>query len=264
MDDHYLDTKAEMMPKGAQLVSYTARLLRALAQAPAEGLRIVELVKATGLERATVTRVVGALCAERLASAIGEAGRQYVLGPLAFELGLVAGRRFPLREIAAPSLDRLAQATGDTCFLMIRSGSDAVCIDRREGTYPVKALTIGVGDRRPMGAAAASIALLMHLPPPEVDAHLAANAARIEKYGMLTAAVVRSMVQRARSLGFALNHDNIIPEVSAVGVAIPARVGPPFSALSVSALTSRMMPQDRYREIVERLREEAAVIAARL
>ena len=256
--------KMETAIRGAQLVAHTARVLRALATAPAEGLRIMELAKITALERSTITRILRVMCAEGLASVVGASARQYVLGPLTFELGLVAGRRFPVREIAAPSLDRLAMLTGDTCFLMVRSGADAVCIDRREGAYPVKALTIGIGDRRPMGAAAASIALLMHLPQAEVDAHVAANASRIEQYGMLTGAVVRRMVQRARKLGYALNHENILPEVSAVGVAIPARVGAPFAALSVSALTSRLMPDNRYEQVVKWLREEASAISAQI
>jgi hypothetical protein len=56
------------------------------------------------------------------------------------------------------------------------------------------------------------------------------------------------MVARALELGFALNN-NIVPEVSAVGVAIRSRFGPPFAAPSVSAPTSRMMHGQRFRQI---------------
>jgi DNA-binding IclR family transcriptional regulator len=248
---------------GAQLVAHTARVLRALGAAPLAGARVVDLVDATGLPRPTVHRIVRALCAEGLAMGIDD-GRRYRLGPLAFELGLCAARHHRLTEVAGPSLERLAERTGDTCFLMQRSGADAVCLDRREGVYPVRALTIGVGDRRPLGAAAASLALLMHMAEDEREQYLADNAERIRRYGMLDADAVRRMLARALELGFALNCNNIIPDVSAVGVAIPARLGSPFAALSVSALTNRLMDQGRHLRIVDWLLEEAQLIAAKL
>ena len=248
---------------GAQMVHLTAQVLCVIGERNAEGSRIVDIVNATGLERATVNRIARALCAAGLAECEHD-GRRYHLGPLTFELGISAAQRFPLRDLAAASLDRVAHETGDTCFLMVRSGPDAVCIDRREGTFPVRALTIEIGNRRPLGAAAASVALLMHMPPAECADYLHANATRIKRYGMLDEAAVAHMVARARRLGYALNHDNIIPEVSAVGVAIPARMGQPYAALSVAALTSRIMTDQRDQKIVALLHAEAQVIAAAL
>lgn len=256
-----MNTKSAV--RGAQLVSLTARILRALAEANPFNSRIVDLVERTGMERATVNRIVQALCLERLAIR-DQDGRSYRLGPLTYELGLSAENQFPWRAVAEPSMERIAAQTGDTCFFMIRSGEDAVCIAREEGKYPVRALTIDVGNRRPLGAAAASLAILMHMPPDECEGYLTRNAERITRYGMLTADVVRKMVARARKLGFALNHNEILPEVSAVGVAIPARCGPPYAALSVAALTSRILPEDRFKMIVNLLQEECKVISASL
>jgi DNA-binding IclR family transcriptional regulator len=49
-----------------------------------------------------------------------------------------------------------------------------------------------------------------------------------------------------------------------VGVAIPARFGSPFAALSVSALSSRMLEGQRFRKIVRWLEAEVKVIASKL
>jgi len=257
-------TRTEVVPvRGAQLVSTAAHVLRTLASAPPEGWRIADLVERTDLDRSALARIVSALCLEGLAMKT-TSDRRYSLGPLAFELGMSAAQRFPLAAAADASMRRLAERTGDTCFLMVRSGEDAVCIDRREGTYPVKALTIEIGDRRPLGAAAASLALLMHMPAHECERYLTAHADRLTRYGMLTADVVRRMLARSHRLGYALNHDNILPHVSAVGVAIPPRLGIPYAALSVTALTSRMMAGDRRETIVRWLQEESRAIAAQL
>ena len=222
---------------------------------------MAELVGHAALDRSAVARIVNALCAEGLAA---KTGLRYGLGPLAFELGLAASRHLPLPAAADASMRRLAERTSDTCFLMVRSGDEAVCIDRREGTYPVKALTIAMGDRRPLGCAAGSLALLMHEPAAEAERYIAANAERIGHYGLLNASVVRRMLRRARRLGYGLNHDNIVAHVSAVGLAIPSRLGAPYAALSVSALTSRMMAAGRRQQVVGWLDQEAREIASRL
>jgi DNA-binding IclR family transcriptional regulator len=249
--------------RGAQLVALTARVLRALASAHDAGMRISELVEQTGLPRATVNRIVRALQSERLAMRrLGEP--RYVLGPLAFELGLAASRHFRLRELAAPSMERLAALTGDACFLIVSSGQDAVCIDRREGSYPVRTLVMNVGDRRPLGVPAAGIALLAHVAPKEVEQYLGANAARIERFGTMTPPLVKRMLADARKQGYALIKNHVVPDVTAVGMSIPARCGLPYAALSVSAMTSRMAQRERLLQVVHWLQAETRGIAAEL
>jgi DNA-binding IclR family transcriptional regulator len=66
------------------------------------------------------------------------------------------------------------------------------------------------------------------------------NRARLNRYGMLSEKVLRGMLDRARKLGYALNDGDVIPEVTGIGVAIPTRLGTPYAALSVVALTQRL------------------------
>ncbi len=269
VDVHMVNIPAEQLNedsapvRGARLVSLTARVLRSLAELHRSSCRIADVVEHTGIERGTVNRVLRALCAEGLARREAD-GRSYRLGPLSFELGLIAEMRLPWRNVVQPAMERIAAETGDTCFFMIRSGQDAVCLARGEGSYPVRAFTMDVGNRRPLGAAAGSVALLMYLPPAECEAYLRKHAHRIKGLGLLTADAVRAMVVRARKLGFALSHDEILPEVSSVGVAIPARWGTPYAALSVAAVTSRIMPNDRYRDIARLLQEVGKSLALEL
>ncbi len=44
-----------------------------------------------------------------------------------------------------------AAATGVTVFASVRDAMAAICIGRAIGRFPIRTLTLGVGDRRPLG-----------------------------------------------------------------------------------------------------------------
>lgn len=249
--------------RGTQLIARSALLLRLIANANHQGARLIDLTLHSGLERPTVRRILQGLIDEGMVRQ-QEGDRRYFLGVFTYELGLAAARNIALPSIAAASLDRIARETGDTVYLVQRSGLDAVCIDRREGDFPIKVLTIDVGARRPLGVAAGGLALLAGLPADECAATLAHNRSQNGAYERLYGRTLEMAVADTVQRGFALMPINVMPYVGGVGVTVPSRTGGPHTALSVSALTNRIMDEDRYMRIVAILREEAAVIAATL
>ena len=246
--------------RGTQLIARSAVLLRLIANANHQGARLVDLTYHSGLERPTVRRILQGLIEQGLVRQ-HVSDRRYYLGMLVYELGLAAARGFDLAAIAAPSMDRIARETEDTVYLVQRSGLDAVCIDRREGNFPVKVLTIDIGSRRPLGAAAGGLAILAGLPPPERALTMAANHSQMESYEKLYGIPLDRAVDDAVTRGFALMPINVVPYVSGVGMNIPSRSGTPHIALSVSALYSRIMEGHRYMAISQMLRVEAQKIA---
>jgi DNA-binding IclR family transcriptional regulator len=136
-------------------------------------------------------------------------------------------------------------------------------VDRREGSFPVQILTVEVGSRRPLGTAAGNLALLFPLPDEEVDRIVSANGSRLAQYGKLDRDKVMAMVRRSRRLGYALNDEVILPGVTAMGLAVPGRFGPPTVALSVVGLASRL-PEKRRAEILALLRAETEALAKRI
>ncbi len=198
-----------------------------------------------------------------------DSGR-YFLGPLSFELGLAAAPRFNLPHICTPWLNRIAQKTGDTVFLMVRSGYDSVCMDRHEGAFPIKTITMDVGARRPLGMGAGSLAMLMPLPQEAVIEVLSANSKRLAtQYGLTVPSVLKAL-NRSRQLGYGLNQfqrqmgHGSNPHQSTTGITtlslpITNRFGHPFAAISVGAITSRMNAA-RQKEIVSILRAEIPVL----
>ncbi len=239
---------------GTQSIERAAHLLRIIASHNSAGLRLVDISKQATLERPTAHRILKCLMVEGLVRQNPETHR-YFLGHLIFELGLAASSSFNLRDICHPSLVRLAEKSGDTVFLTIRSGADSVCIDRVEGSFPIKTLTLEVGTRRPLGVGAGGLALLMKLPEQAQQEIVSANALRLAAYNNLTVPAVMKLLKRCRELGFALNDAQVTPGSTSVGLPIRSRSGEPILAISVGAISSRMT-EDRQKELVSMLRVE--------
>ena len=254
---------ASMWTHGTQGIRRVALLLRALAAHGRAGGRLLDLTTGTGLERPTVHRILKALAAEGLV-AQDPASRRYRLGPLLYELGLAAAPSVDLRALSAPSLGRIAARTGDTVFLFVRSGNDSVCLDRQEGSFPIKTLTVEVGTRRPLGMGAGGLTLLMPLPDDQVRAVLAANSAELGQHPDLDPAVLLATIQRGREAGYLFNERPRTPGGIYTGVPVANRHGgPPLAAITVGAIAERMGPERRA-EVAAVLKAEVAELERRL
>jgi DNA-binding IclR family transcriptional regulator len=244
-----------------QNIGRATMVLTALAANSAEGLRLTDVVNATSLGKATVHRVLSGLVAHGLVDQEKSTGRFYLSLKL-IGWAMAAGDRFGLARLAGPALVRLSQRTQDTIYLSLRSGDEAICIERREGSFPIKTLTLRVGDRRPLGVGAGSLAMLAFLPDEEVERVLASQAAEMPRYG-IDEMTLRDMITRSRELGYTLNDERLIQGMSAVGLPIRRPNGQPFAAISVAAISSRLQ-LPRRDSIVASLRQEAEQIEEEL
>jgi DNA-binding IclR family transcriptional regulator len=241
-------------PAGTQSIQRASLLVRLIASSNRTGVRLAELVRDSRLERPTARRILKCLAAEGMVLQ-DEASHRYFLGPLAFELGLAAAPRFNLRELCRGSVQRVAERTADTVFLSVRSGYDSVCIDRAEGSFPIKALTLEVGTRRPLGVGAGGLALLMPLADEVAEDIVAANAPRLAAYNGLTAPGLLRLLKRSRELGYSLNDDHIAAGAVSMGLPVLNPFGEPFGSISVGAIAARVKPERRP-ELSAILREE--------
>ena len=242
---------------GTQSIERALSLLREIAAHNRSGSRLLDLATRPGLQRPTVHRMLKCLAAENMVQQDPDTHR-YFLGPMVFELGLTAAPRFNLREICHPALTRLAEVTGDTVFLTQRSGLDAVCLDRHEGTFPIKTFTLEIGMRRPLGVGIGSLAILAELPEEDIRNIVASNAPRLPEYG-LTPGSLLSQIKKAQKLGYAVRETPSLAGVRSIGQALHNRSGVPFAALSVSAISSRMN-EKRVAELAALLKNEARPI----
>lgn len=246
---------------GTQSIERSLLLLREIAAHNRAGSRLLDLAVRTGLQRPTVHRMLKCLTVEGMVQQDPETHR-YFLGPMVFELGLTAAPRFNLREICHPAMNRIAELTGDTVFLTQRSGLDAVCVDRREGTFPIKTFTLEIGMRRPLGVGTGSLAILSELSEDEIRNVVNSNAPRLPEYG-LTPTSLLAQVKRAQKLGYAVREMPSLAGVRSIGQALHNQSGVPFAALSISAISSRMN-EKRAADLAAMLRTETRLVEKQL
>ncbi|EWS66103.1 Kip operon repressor protein [Hydrogenophaga sp. T4] len=214
-------------------------LLKLLATAGPRGWPLTEIASRAGLPHPSVHRVLQQLSAERLVDQHPELKR-YRLGPLAFELGIAGSTLYDIRDLCEPAMDQLAKATGDTVYLVVRSGFDAVCMHRHEGSFPIRTLVLDVGSRRPLGVGAGGLAILAAIGDEEQSEVIERVEPMLHGFGRLTAAELTESCLHTRERGVALIQNKINLGVTAVGHPFHNSLGQAIGALSVAALSQRM------------------------
>lgn len=240
---------------GAQSVERAFAVLKEIGAASVKGLTAADIAARLRLNRTTVHRLLKCMLAQGAVRNV-DARAHYVLGPLAYELGLSAREQLDLHGLFSPAVSAMAEKTGDTCFLMMRSGNEAVCIDRKFGSYPVKTLVVDVGTRRPLGVGAGSLAILSALPEEAVRRIVGDAADRLPAYGATANAVMKS-VRIAQKTGYVSSVVHGVDGVIAVGLPIREPSGNPIAALSIAAIAKRMK-KTRQTLLVELLQAETA------
>lgn len=252
----------QMPVQGAQVVSRIAGLLRIVGRRP-EGSSLVGLVRESGLTRPTVHRLLTSLAAEGLLDHDAKTAK-WVLGPEILLMGSVASARFPLEDIARPSLRRLAEETGESAFFSIRRGAETVCLLREEGSFPVRSFVLHEGVRFPLGVASAGTAIMAFLPESEQEQILADWPAHAGTFAQgHPEAVVRANLQRTRETGYSVNPGLVLEGSWGMGAAVFDQAGRPAWALSLTGIEPRFR-EDRQEFLGRLLMEEAHRITLQL
>jgi DNA-binding IclR family transcriptional regulator len=242
-------------------VDRAARLLKAIAAHPHGGAMLIDLSRETGLGRATTHRLLAALIDTGFVfQDIGN--RRYRLGSAFTALG----RNALTQEIATTSqaiLERIARETGDTVYLSVPEGSAAICLGRAVGAFPIRTLTLSVGDRRPLGVGGGSLALLAAMPDAHVAKVVERNVEWTAQFPGYDSKMLLDLVTRTRREGYARNEGQIVAGMGSVGLPVLNAAGAPIASLSVAAITDRVSGE-RKAMLVDVLRREAAVLAAQL
>lgn len=249
--------KVEVIKGEHQNVARAALVLNILAGAGPYGLRMTDVIEQSGLGVATVHRLLGGLISHQFVDH-DDAKNRYFLGMQMITWAAKATERYGLAPFVESSLNNLVSLTEDTVYLSLISGHHAVCIDRREGAYPIRTLTLRVGDRRPLGIGAGSMALLAYQTDEFIQSVLTQNADERKPFAV-SSAYIKEAITETNELGYALNNEKLIKGMSGVGVPIRQKNGQAVAAISVAAITSRLSGK-RLKTVAQWLKDEASTI----
>ncbi len=250
-----------MQDISAKMVERIAAILRLLAAGDDRGASLQLIAETLDLKKPTAHRILSALSDNGLVFQ-DMTTRNYRLGHAAAVLGRTAFEQ-DIAGAARASLMRLAALSGDTAFASAIEGPAAICVAREVGDFPIRTLTLSVGDRRPLGVGAGSLALLAALPDAAVERALKRNEAWLRDFQGFDAASLRERVAETRARGYAENDGRIVSGMAGVAVPVLDVDGLPLAALSLAAIRDRMTPE-RIPGLVQALRTEAALVAAHL
>lgn len=238
-------------------------VLDALSNAASRGLRLKDIVEVTGLGKTTAHRFINGLADQGLVDFDDETSK-YFMGMKMLTWATAARKRFSLTRLAEPALQRLARKTHDTIYLVLKDADHAVCVDCIEGTHPIKVLTLSIGDRRPLGVGAGSLAILAGLPDLEVERILLQQRKEREQFA-IEDDLLRIRLEEARQNKFSYNDVHVFRDLAdvtgmaGVGVAIRRTDGQPVAALHMTTTTDRLK-SPRREEMVELAFAEARAL----
>jgi IclR family transcriptional regulator, acetate operon repressor len=222
---------------GTQAIERAAQLLVRVVES-ADPPSIGELSEGSGLPKSTTSRLVSALERQGLVQRLGTRGRLRP-GPVLLRYASRDASQ-TLVELAAPSLRRLADASGETINLAV-PGPDGVEHLAQEDTAHFVGVTDWVGRK--------------------VAFELAANGKCFLAFG--GANKLTPELRKVRARGYATSIDELEVGLTALAAPVIGDSGDAIAALSISGPTARLT-SDRIALLVPLLIEEADVLAARL
>jgi DNA-binding IclR family transcriptional regulator len=225
------------MAEGAQVIERATRLLDRVARGHADGVRLTELATGEGLHVATARRILQGLVASGLL-AFDARTKAYMIGPSIYSYAIMGGPWIERTEVFKAVAASIAQTVHDTVTVLVRSGDEAICVARAEGSFPVKVLSLEPGDRRALGLGSGAGAILSTLAPEERDEIVRRNAPAYARFG-LTAAEISERAAFASEQGYAFNPGGLVREIHGIGIPLLWE-GRLLAAISIVTIAERM------------------------
>lgn len=194
-------------------------------------LTLREFAELTGLDKATLLRLLGVLVRARMVHRIESAS--YALGPALLHMGMLYRSTFDLGNRLQPVLHKVMQQTGETVAFYVRTGDERVCL-YRENTSKELRHHVEVGTRLRLADGGSSAHVLNAFTggktPQAIDIY---------------------------DKGFAITRSERVPEMASVALPVFESDGNFLGALVVIGLASRQSVEAQ-RKAVEIVRSELA------
>jgi len=230
--------RTEPGPDLSTVLGKAVTILRAFS-ADDRAVPLAELVRRTGLHKATVYRLADELVANRLLDRVD--GGYRLSGGL-FELGMRASVELSLLEVAMPFLQDLYERTHETVHLGVREGQDVVYVAKIGGHRQARSPS-RVGGRMPMHCTAIGKILLAHADPDLRRAVLTGPLPRRTPRTIVAPGLLRRQLTKALEEGVAFEREESAIGINCVAAPVLTGADQPVAAISLTGPTSRFRPE---------------------
>lgn len=219
-----------------------------------------EIADRVDTPRPTIYRLADALARMGLTETLP--GTRIALSQRWLRLGDAARSSMSEWQLARPILDGLAGATGQTVFLCVLRGQEAVCIDWAQG-QAFNVLLLKPGRALPLHAGAEGRVALAY-GVAEVERYLAGGPfTAYNARTLVTADRLRRDIAETRDRGFSISDEDVTDGIGALGAPLrTSRTGAFAGALSIVGLADRLTA--RRVELAEALLDAADALSATL
>jgi DNA-binding IclR family transcriptional regulator len=205
-------------------------------------LGVTEISELTGLNKSTAFGLINTLRKEKLLQSDEKTGRLR-LGLELFRLSVNV--KLDLKNICAPYISELLQATKETVNLVIRDEDNVVYIEKKESPYSMR-ISTRIGQQLPLYCTAAGKAILSFLRDDEIQEYI--GRVRLKPFTgktLKSKKELREQLIRIRDEGYAWDIEELENGVICVAVPLLSRDRIPAGGLSVSGPSTRMIPEKR-------------------
>jgi IclR family transcriptional regulator, acetate operon repressor len=236
-------------------VARAMRLIKIVADGPAEGMSLSDLARALGTSKSTTLALARTLTTAGVLRD-SRPGPRYSLGTALLRLGDIARSQLPLGDICRPVLVELADQTQMTSRVAVCDGGYPVFIERVDGPGSVRFHT-PLGQREVPHASAAGKAIMATMAEDEVRAICAGTGLQPRTSHTITD--IESLLANlalARGSGFAVDDEEDAEGIFCVGAAFFGYDGSCAGAISVTGIKGDL-PAWRVNELGRSVRQHA-------
>lgn len=167
---------------------------------------------------------------------------KYQIGLRLWEIGSLAPRSQGLRDVALPIMEDLFVATQENVQLVVREGTEAVCVERIYGARAVQ-LRGGAGTRLPIHASSGGLVILASSDTAVIEEVLAGDLPRLGVNTVVTDHGVRQLLAEIRRSGYVVCNRFVDDVAVAVAAPVTDAKGRVVAALSVAASVDTTDPR---------------------
>ena len=211
------------------------------------GLGVTELARRSGNTKARAFRLLTTLEQCGLLKK-QEEGASYSLGYRALIVGSAAKGQITLVRLAERYLQEIGHSCNESVLIRIRDGYETYCIAWWEAPHAIR-VHAEVGARRPLGVGASGKLLLAHAQPEVQEKVLSGSYHQFTPNSITHRKHLEQEIASIQDKGYSLSFSEKREDTVALAAPIRDASGQVVAALSMTAPTNRITPEDLLRYV---------------